>query len=91
MQLFSPPALHGWRKTTAFRFFVLKYPESISDPFAADVFSYLHADSKFQIHQKAPRCITAKLPGWIQGLEPWASRATIWRANQLRHTHHISL
>ncbi len=27
--------------------------------------------------------------GWIQGLEPWASRATIWRANQLRHTHHI--
>lgn len=26
--------------------------------------------------------------GWIQGFEPWASRATIWRANQLRHTHH---
>ena len=25
---------------------------------------------------------------WIQGFEPWASRATIWRANQLRHTHH---
>ena len=26
--------------------------------------------------------------GWVLGLEPRASRATIWRANQLRHTHH---
>ena len=26
--------------------------------------------------------------GWIEGLEPSASRATIWRASQLRHTHH---
>ncbi len=26
--------------------------------------------------------------GWVQGLEPWASRATIWRASQLRYTHH---
>ena len=26
--------------------------------------------------------------GWVEGLEPSASRATIWRANQLRHTHH---
>ena len=24
------------------------------------------------------------------GLEPTISRTTIWRANQLRHTHHIS-
>ena len=28
--------------------------------------------------------------GWIVGFEPTASRATIWRANQLRHTHHIA-
>ena len=27
---------------------------------------------------------------WLEGFEPSASRATIWRANQLRHTHHKS-
>ncbi len=27
---------------------------------------------------------------WVEGFEPSASRATIWRANQLRHTHHKS-
>ena len=25
---------------------------------------------------------------WLEGFEPSASRATIWRDNQLRHTHH---
>ena len=29
--------------------------------------------------------------GWMKGFEPSASRATIWRANQLRHIHHIQL
>ena len=27
--------------------------------------------------------------GWIERFELSASRATIWRANQLRYTHHI--
>ena len=27
--------------------------------------------------------------GWMKGFEPSASRATIWRANQLRHIHHV--
>lgn len=26
--------------------------------------------------------------GWVEGIEPSASRATIWRANRLRYTHH---
>ena len=32
--------------------------------------------------------IRSKELGWLEGLEPSTSRATIWRASQLRHSHH---
>ena len=43
---------------------------------------------------RQPKILKNPLPaperglGWVEGFEPSASRATIWRDNQLRHTHH---
>ena len=34
--------------------------------------------------------ISFEIRGWVVGLEPTTSRTTIWRANQLHHTHHIN-
>ncbi len=52
---------------------------------------YRLATAQYKYHptRAAGRVMLLIKMGWIVGIEPTASRATIWRANHLRYTHHV--
>ena len=62
-----------------------EYDKEFYDRLLSDI---EYTKNQQELFTKAVSYINKK--GWVVGLEPTTSRTTIWRANQLHHTHHIN-